>query len=325
MESFYYTMILVLLLNLSCSKEDNSPVLRSTFSSEYALVQVDRSSNLLAFPSIAVNIDRSKIFIVYREGTKHASFDGVLVQKESDDKGKTWKNRKVIYRPRPGYDARDPQLLTFPDGSILCRFFERTTLANGQVLSEVRCYISKNGGQSYYYLSTMPNKTESTLAAARGNILLLKNEIYSVNYNGLDSAWLIKSSDMGQSWSYVVSLDTVMRKTSQSDKINEASIGYTDGKMHLVGRQAETGDKRLLWGVSEDLGKSWSWTKLPQQGQAPSMTPFEGYFIMTYRDISEKSIFNFDVILMKDGIAVSNPVRVLSHKSFDIGYGDFYY
>lgn len=319
---FFLYIPTLLFVILSCSKEDEEMFFRSGLSTdEYILTKVDESSNLLAFPSITANKNQTKIFIVYRDGSAHNSFDGVLVQKESDDNGKTWKNRKIIYRPRSGYDARDPQLLTLPDGSILCRFFERTTLENGQILSNVRCFVSKNDGQSYHYLSSMPNKTESKLAAARGNMLLLNNEIYSVNYNAWDNSWLVKSSDMGQTWEYVTNLDTAIKKTYQSNRINEASLGYADGKMYLVGRQAETGDKQLLWGISDDLGKSWSWTKLPQQGQAPSLTPLEGHFIMTYRDISKKS-FDFDVVLMKAGTAVSNPLTILTSKSFDIGYGD---
>lgn len=310
-------------MSLSCSKEDDSLVLRSTLSSsEYSLVQVDRSSNLLAFPSIASNADRSKIFIVYREGTEHASFDGILVQKESDDRGKTWKNRKIIYRPRPGYDARDPQLLTLPDGSILCRFFERTRLADDRIKSDVYCYVSKDEGQSYHFLSILPNNSGNILAAARGNMLMLNDNIYSVCYNAWSNSWLVKSSDWGLTWEYVASLDPFINKEYPSARINEVSISSLNGKIYMAGRQSEENDKYILWGVSEDLGKNWSWTKLLMQGHAPSLTSFEDFFIMTYRDNANFPVYNFNVVLMREHMPIANFVTLHTSKSFDIGYGD---
>ena len=66
----------------------NPNLLRST--------SIDDSSLHLAFPAIAGNKDRSKIIVVYREGSSHVSFDSKLIQMESFDKGKTWVNRKVI-------------------------------------------------------------------------------------------------------------------------------------------------------------------------------------------------------------------------------------
>ena len=83
----------------------NPNLLRST--------SIDDSSLHLAFPAIAGNKDRSKIIVVYREGSSHVSFDSKLIQMESFDKGKTWVNRKVIFAPVKGHDVRDPQLLDY--------------------------------------------------------------------------------------------------------------------------------------------------------------------------------------------------------------------
>lgn len=58
----------------------NPNLLRST--------SIDDSSLHLAFPAIAGNKDRSKIIVVYREGSSHVSFDSKLIQMESFDKGK---------------------------------------------------------------------------------------------------------------------------------------------------------------------------------------------------------------------------------------------
>lgn len=115
----------------------NPNLLRST--------SIDDSSLHLAFPAISGNKDRSKIIVVYREGSSHVSFDSKLIQMESFDKGKTWVNRKVIFAPVKGHDVRDPQLLVLPNNGILCRFFERES----ETESIVKSICSENWGIFY--------------------------------------------------------------------------------------------------------------------------------------------------------------------------------
>lgn len=315
---------LLLISFFSCSKEAEEFAFRSELSVvlPYTVVKVDGGKKHLAFPTITGNPDLSKILLAYREGDSHASFDGVLVQQESDDYGKSWKNRRIIYTPAYGHDARDPQLLMLPDGSILCRFFERSQLPDGQVKSEVKCYVSKDGGQTYSYLSTLPNISNSTLAAARGNMLLLENEIYTVCYNLWSNSWLLKSSDWGQSWELVTSLDPSINAYFNAARINEVSLGYSNGKMCLVGRQSDQSDKKTLYGTSEDFGKNWTWTKLSEHGEAPSITCIEDSFIMTYRDVSKSTGYEFKVALLKENNLVSAPIKIVASQTFDIGYGD---
>ena len=96
----------------------NPNLLRST--------SIDDSSLHLAFPAIAGNKDRSKIIVVYREGSSHVSFDSKLIQMESFDKGKTWVNRKVIFAPVKGHDVRDPQLIVFSMDRLFYFLFQKT-------------------------------------------------------------------------------------------------------------------------------------------------------------------------------------------------------
>ncbi|MDD4515331.1 sialidase family protein [Massilibacteroides sp.] len=310
---------------LSCSKAEVERELRSgTLLTLTNASLVEKKDGFhLAFPSISATADFPKIFIVYREGKTHVSYDGVLMQKESIDKGKTWINKKIIYQPASGADARDPQFLRLPDGTILCRFFERSFSAEGKEISDVKCLISKNNGHSYTYLSTLPNISQNNLCGARGNMLLVNNEIFSVSYNQWSNSWLVKSQDMGKTWEYVTSLDGTINPYYPGTRINEVSIGYDKGKMLLIGRQAENGDKKLLAGISENFGMTWTWEKISIQGHAPSLTFAKDRFILSYRDVSSTSNFNFSVVTMGiDQALLSEPEVLITDSSFDLGYGD---
>lgn len=304
---------------ISCEKEEikdisNPNILRSAF--------IDDSGSHLAFPTIAGNADRSKIVIVYREGSGHLSFDGKLIQLESLDKGRTWINRKVIYNPNSMHDARDPQLLILPDNQILCRFFERD--------SDAKCCVksisSDNFGKSYSNLVDFPFPGNETSAAARGNMVIVDDVVYTVCYNKWAVTWLVKSVDYGKSWQIVSWLDDrLWTGKLEQGPINESSLGYYNGKMYIVGRQqSKTGDNRLEIGVSEDMGKTWTWDFLPVEGQAPSLTPYKDAFILTYRNVqnSHSGKYSFDTVLLKNGKLASKPVSLFISENFDIGYGD---
>ena len=218
----------------------NPNLLRST--------SIDDSSLHLAFPAIAGNKDRSKIIVVYREGSSHVSFDSKLIQMESFDKGKTWVNRKVIFAPVKGHDVRDPQLLVLPNNGILCRFFER----GSETESIVKSICSENWGIFYGSPVLFPFPKDETFAAARGNMVIIDDVIYAVCYNRWAVTWLEKSEDFGRSWEVVSWLDErLWTNQIECGRINEASLGYYDGKMYVVGRQqSENGDNRLEIGVS---------------------------------------------------------------------------
>ena len=292
----------------------NPNLLRST--------SIDDSSLHLAFPAIAGNKDRSKIIVVYREGSSHVSFDSKLIQMESFDKGKTWVNRKVIFAPVKGHDVRDPQLLVLPNNGILCRLFERES----ETESIVKSICSENWGIFYGSPVLFPFPKDETFAAARGNMVIIDDVIYAVCYNRWAVTWLEKSEDFGRSWEVVSWLDErLWTNQIECGRINEASLGYYDGKMYVVGRQqSENGDNRLEIGVSEDLGVTWTWSFLPIEGHAPSLTPYKDAFILTYRNVkdSNRGKYSFDTVLLKDGKLASNPASLFESDNFDVGYGD---
>lgn len=301
----------------SCSKDDflEEPPLPNVLRSSY----IDVSNLHLAFPTIVGNVDRSKIIVSYREGTDHVSFDGKIIQMESFDKGKTWLNRKVIYQSSNNGDARDPQFLVLSNNDILCRFFERTS----DVSSSVKCITSSDFGTSYTGLTEFPFPTkEEVFAAARGNMAVVDGTIYAVCYNRWAYTWLVKSENNGKTWKNVAWIDLSLgTNESRFDRINESSLGYINGKLYLVARQQS--DDALQIGVSEDLGASWTWDVLPVKGQAPSLTPYNDSFILTYRYVDAKAkIYHFDVALMKNGKLVSQPTTLFKSSSFDVGYGD---
>lgn len=304
---------------MACEKEEleeiyNPNMLRS--------ISIDDSGMHLAFPTIVGNKDRSKILVVYREGSSHVSFDSKLVQMESFDMGKTWVNRKVIYSPSQGYDVRDPQFLVLPNNNILCRFFERISDSE----SSVKSFNSFDWGETYGSIVSFPSPDKEIFAAARGNMIIVDNVIYAVCYNRWAVTWLSKSEDLGKSWQVVSWLDTRLWTGGlDQGRINETSLGYIDGTMYVVGRQqSNSGDNRLEIGISKDLGATWTWDFLPVEGHAPSLTLYKDAFILTYRNVKDsgKDKYSFDTVLLKDGKLVSKPVTLFKSNNFDVGYGD---
>lgn len=302
----------------SCSKDGlyledipNPNVLRST--------EIDLGESHLAFPSITGNDDRSKLVLVYRIGETHISFDGEIVQLESYDKGKTWKNKRIIYETY-NTDARDPQLMALSNDRLLCRFFERESDSE----SKVKVLISDDFGKSYNGFAEMPFPTKNeTFAAARGNMVMVDDVIYAICYNRWSQSWIVKSENYGESWNVVSWVDASLGTESSSfSRINESSLGYINGTLYIVARTQED-DGYLQVGKSKDLGKNWEWDILPIRGQAPSLTPYKDGFILTYRHVNmDNNCYDFQIALLKDGKLNSTPVSLFTSTSFDIGYGD---
>lgn len=273
----------------------------------------------LAFTSIAGNSDRSKVVLTYREGSEHASFDGCILQTESYDRGQTWSKPKAIYRTT-GTDARDPQLFVISDKELLCRFFERES----ESVSTVKVLRSTDFGQTYGGVYSLPFPTESeTFAAARGNMVMVDDVIYTVCYNRWAQAWLVSSDDHGRTWRNVSWVDEALgTQQSPYPRFNEASLGYLDGTLYCVARtNVENGN--MLLGESRDMGATWEWQYLPLRGHAPSLTPYDGGFILTYRLVNPADgTYDFQLAYLKNGDLQGEPVSLFSSLSFDIGYGD---
>jgi hypothetical protein len=287
---------------------------------------VDSGALHLAFPAIAGSADGSKLLIAYREGETHISFDGRIIQKESYDKGKTWVNRKVIYEGKAGDDARDPQFVTLPDGTIICRFFVRTSKESSCVK-----YIRTNDCGKNYTNAVgefpMPYKSE-TFSAARGNMLVKDDVIYSTAYNRWNDNWLMKSTDKGISWEFVSWIHKPVER-SMHKLLNEASVGSYGDKLYVVSRSGIDEVRNMILVESDDRGSTWNEPKtLPVYGHAPSLTPYKDMHILTWRntktDDNEFNRCQFDMALMKEGNLYSKTVTLLETRSFDMGYGDVF-
>lgn len=302
----------------SCAQDDpfldeieNPSILRSS--------EIVVSDSHLAFTSITGNADRSRIVLTYRSGSEHASFDGRILQITSNNRGRSWSSPIEIYSA-DGKDARDPQLFAVSDSELLCRFFERES----EAVSHVKVLRSKNFGRTYEGTSTLPFPTESeTFAAARGNMVMVDGVIYTICYNRWAQAWLVASDDHGRTWRNVSWVDEALgTQQSPYPRFNEASLGYIDGMLYCVAR-TNVEDGNMLIGESSDLGATWTWQYLPIRGHAPSLTPHDGGFILTYRLVnSATETYDFQLAFIKNGDLSGEPVSLFTSLSFDIGYGD---
>lgn len=273
-------------------------------------VEAIKSDKHVAFTTIAGSSNKSKILIAYREGSSHVSYDGKIFQLTSYDYGKTWKDKKVIYEPNLNVDVRDPQFLVLSDNTLICRFFERTP--NKCIVKCMRSYDFGNTYQNPTILAGSSSSNWTGSAAAKGNMLLLNGTIYSVSYDSV-GAWLTKSIDSGNSWSYVSELRS---------GINETSLGYENGKIFCIARQIKEGAS--MYGESNDMGKTWSWQNINVSGDAPSLTPYNNGYILTYRNKGNalSSGYSIDLAFWKNGQIVSTPVTLYNNNSMDIGYAD---
>lgn len=323
----FYILFLPFIFLSSCIEEENI-----FLSCRDMLVQesiVDRSSNMhLAFPTIAGIPDGSKLLIAYREAKTHISFDGCIVQKESYDQGKSWVNRKVIYRPsHPTGDARDPQFVALPDGRLMCRFFERTS----ENASTVKMIVSDDWGKTYTYQGEIPAYSPNEpYSAARGNMLVEGNKVYTTMYNRWHDSWLMYSPDLCESWEFVSWLNRSDGLVYDIHReLNESSLCLQNNTMFMVARGGYDKPRPLTIAQSPDHGQTWdNWGELEVCGHSPSLTAYKDSYIMTYRNINveqnEKGNIQFDCALLKNGELVSKPFTILSRKSMDIGYGDVF-
>lgn len=322
--TFLLICLLLAILSVSCGKDDAVFKMQNPRVKSYL---VEKNGMHVAFPTIVGNSDGSKLLIAYREATSHVSFDGKIIQKESYDKGQTWINRRVICDLGDQGDARDPQYTAFPDGTLVCRFFQRVS----EDSSIVRVLYSTDFGGTYSMSANdfpMPHSNES-FAAARGNMLLVSNELYSTAYNKWDESWLVKSTDKGHSWDFVSWIDKLEMKNSGGEhrELNESSLCMEGGIMRIVARSGR--EKRNLYAAhSNDMGISWeNWHQLPVYGQAPSLTPYKDIHILSYRNVdteNNEGFYQFECALFGKGNLLSEPVMLFKAYDFDMGYGDVF-
>lgn len=99
---------------------------------------------------------RDKIFLAFRSGATHLTFDGVIVVLSSEDEGRNW--RKVANLSIAGADLRDPSLLATAD--CLYVYAGKRQGQGDNFYSTSVVYVSENGNDfSLHELSGLAPKT----------------------------------------------------------------------------------------------------------------------------------------------------------------------
>jgi hypothetical protein len=323
----FIPLFVISLLFASCGKDDNDPtpenngIIRSV-----AIVTSDKH---VAFPTIASDANFQRIVVAYREGTGHVSFDGRIMQTVSTDGGVGWSVPEIVYTPPSGSDTRDPQFFVINKdyGTMLCRFFVRSSDST----YTTQCMFSNTMGRHYENpeVTPFPN-AKITISAARGNMTMIDDTIYSVCYGRDQETWIDRYNYTKMNWEFYTWLDKSLKDASAVGKkdtifyrINESSLGYYHDTLYIVGRQFSSAPQWLQWGKSINKGKSWKWSLLPIKGHAPSLTPYKDSFIMTYRAFNDdKTKYSFNIALIKNSQIVGGPITLLESSDMDIGYGD---
>jgi hypothetical protein len=309
----------------SCDKEESDAItLRGMSLTQTTEVY---SGWNVSFTTLATTLDKDKIYLAFRQGSEHNSFDGKIMETVSLDRGYTWSSPRVIYKPTTkNGDARDPQYLRLSNGDLLCRFFERVSTDRCGTYVIVASDLANNysGKYSMAYWNSI-----ETYSAARGNMVQLEDTIYSVLYNNKHETWMVKSQDYGKTWEFVSSIGAQIDREASgltNTEMNEVSLCYQNEKMYFVARRQTFEYNNLLVAESYDLGETWTnWHEIPIKGHAPSLYAYKDYMILSYRNIEvdvNDGKFLFQLILLKDGYIASDPITVDQSSIFDIGYGD---
>jgi len=210
-----------------------------------AVVESDGKYN--AFPGVTMLPD-GRLMAVYRKGTDHyQSDDGVLYAKFSSNTGATWTGETCIYAPQNSLygiypDARDPEIRTLKNGTLLLSFFEYganpVTTANTTL---PRCMIgtpTANGPVSWsppinLYTGTLSACSSKPLELSNGQIMQPIHTTYPHNHGEVG---VVFSSDGGQTWGGYRPAGTNLAHSYNLFYSEANAVQYPDGEIVMMMR-----------------------------------------------------------------------------------------
>lgn len=245
-------LLFLLILFLSCNKEDEVGIRAKDVSKEISLIKVyGDGSTYCAFTSL---IKRGgQYYIAFREGATHlAENDYGVIRVMTSTDGERWETSQILRKN--GVDLRDPNLSIKPDGNLFLICGGRE-LIEGDKYSTKTYYASENNGEFSQILRVnIPSEIDDKYCCWLWRLEWNGFEGYGVAYrnNGLENKCTLLKTIDGVNFSVVSELEV-------GELINETRVRFfPDGTMIALMRSANNG----YMGVSKPPYIEWEMKKL---------------------------------------------------------------
>lgn len=206
-----------------------------------------------AFPALAVT-KFGKLICTFRSAVSHASVDGGIVIRTSDDGGATWSASTTIGAVVSGHDLRDPAMICTNSGRLIIIYFDW----NGSAVVGLKQLTSDDGGTTWTGPTaiTMPHtdgdKCSGQIFQHSTGVLILP--IYGQNTGDTDlRPSLLFSTDDGDTWGNHVDM------AGANSSYGEVwMVELADRSLLAFARRMDDTPNKIHVATSTDVGQTWS-------------------------------------------------------------------
>lgn len=240
-----------------------------------------------AFVGMTFVGERIYLFYRYSEIGGHNGFNGIIIEKHSDDYGYTWSDELQVYdasematdhpeiftaHPEAQVDARDSRCVVTDDNHLLLMSFVSFGYMTGDIALGTRNEYNLNIVVAHRVpiltdgSLDWANKTKTEVASGvnyGGGILKKDGVIFISTYYNTK---LYKSDDNGLTWDYISQLTTLG---------SEAAFTYVGDTLYAPVRPNDSNQVGGILCVSTDDGETWTEDVLPQQMHGHSAVTLE--------------------------------------------------
>ena len=206
------------------SQKADEYILPESFGSYYTK-QIAITSNSYAFPTIAKF--NGKLYVAFRSGATHGSFDGAIQMRESVDDGITWTGALSSPLTSVGKDFRDPQLMVF-NGKLVLRAFYRDAQTSRHLV-----FMSSADGVTWSPYTVITPPTGFSYAGASGSMIEKDGVLVSTAYTYPHpcSVFVVTTTDL-ITFNVFMSFDARVYGYGAS----ESTIAYMEGSYRVFCR-----------------------------------------------------------------------------------------
>lgn len=216
--------------------------------------QVDISTtDHSAFPHM-IKLANNNLVTVWRQGTSHASGDGIIYRSISTDAGVTWGAPAVVAGTGTP-DHRDPNLVQIANGNVLCSYFKSGT-------SSSFLKISTDGGSTWGSEITI----STAYGASSGPIVQhpVSGALFWAGYGAVGNNFvrLMTSTNNGSTWTQVnYPLGPTLGEQFGVTHWQEPVMYFEGTNLYMMVRTNNA--QWVVRGTSTDAGATWSYARLP--------------------------------------------------------------